>query len=84
MRRMEDMSRRNDPHIALLLPAFYAALDPTTIPSPGDMDTVWQTMSEYSQTHLVIGPMLSLTCLDFDLDIPVAALPELWPRTMAW
>ncbi|KAJ7479155.1 hypothetical protein FB451DRAFT_1240747 [Mycena latifolia] len=48
------------------------------------MDTVWATNSREQKLDTILGPLYSLTCLFADLDIPVAALSDVWPRAWAW
>ncbi|KAJ6599403.1 hypothetical protein B0H10DRAFT_2441307 [Mycena sp. CBHHK59/15] len=73
----------DDPQLPLLLPAFYAHLDPSGIPDPDQLE-IHLTASSHPVFFLV-GPIVSLDCICVLKNrIPLEASLDLWPRIWRW
>ncbi|KAJ6523866.1 hypothetical protein B0H19DRAFT_647163 [Mycena capillaripes] len=63
------------------LPAFYANLDPDTIPCQHDLDTSSPSLDVISR---LTSAYISLQALDSCADLPNDVYPLLWSRVWAW
>lgn len=65
----------------LLIPVFFVNLDSAGIPSPDELDT-----TSLDDTLISTMTRAFISILSFrDLDtVPVAVLPDLWPRSWKW
>ncbi|KAJ7756569.1 hypothetical protein B0H16DRAFT_1825924 [Mycena metata] len=85
LRRLLNLMEQGHRQPALFLPAFYASLDPSGVPTATELDAMLATAaSRISLNQLLVKTVISLTCVCTIRSISPEALLDLWPRAWAW
>ncbi|KAJ7184848.1 hypothetical protein C8R46DRAFT_1343843 [Mycena filopes] len=74
------IERMPDSQVILLLPVYYANLDPADIPTTAELDAS-AALPGFERAYIALQGLQIVTCIQ---NYPADVSPKLWPRVWAW